>query len=134
MELSKQVISLEIAQRMDKLGIKGESYFVWIDVTDNYNVKPELCKRHENQKDTKGTYGGNGFKHEGPWEQKYYPAYTVAELGEMFAEQGEIEMPKWNARLKKWERELAKGGWISEDTEANARGLLLCYLKENNLI
>lgn len=117
MELSKQVISLEIAQRMDKLGVKGESLFKW------WNKNLFYCEHMDKRT---GVY------------QNGIPAYTVAELGEMLPhyidEIGYISLPDRIGQGKTWFTGIAQKFADNANTEANARGLMLCYLKENNLL
>lgn len=119
MTLQQQVISLEIAQKLRELVVKQESLFYW-----TYCPKEHMDIEWVNVL----TYGRNNYLPE------TVSAFTVAELGEMFSKEGEMEYPKYNARINKWERELLKGGWISCDTEANSRGKMLIYLLENDLI
>lgn len=115
MPKEKQVVSLEIAQRMDKLGIKGESLFCMDSYGDIYDRKRDSLDDSE----------------------KYYPAYTVAEMGEMLPkffvsgkeENGGPYFCKDDCVTNKMTNEI-----IFADSEAKARGLLLCYLKENNLL
>lgn len=131
MPKEKQVVSLEIAQRLHKLGVKGESIFYWSipnpEMASNEKERIVLDKYCEVQLCHKQT----------DWGEKFdaLPAYTSAELGEMLPVQyvnypTRISTTEWH-----WLEPCDMGfkDNISE-TEANARGLLLCYLKENNLI
>lgn len=61
-------------------------------------------------------------------------AISVGELGEILKEitnglECKLNMPLWNFYRKKWSW---CNGW--GDTEANARGLLAIYARENGLI
>lgn len=116
MELSKQCISLEIAQRMDKLGIKGESLFVWYEHC-SLNQIPHIMYVNDPRNFCVSS-------------SQPIPAYTTAELGEML-NRGRITT-EWG--LNCICRVISGEDVFEADTEANARGLMLCYLIENNLI
>ena len=120
MTLEQQVSSLEISKRLKELGIKSDSQFWWIEMSD---MKPVLCSI-----ESKGQLPTYSILDS-------YNAFTVAELGEM--------LPVGIYSVKE------KEGWyclsdsedfeeilepIHADTEANARGKMLIYLLENKLI
>lgn len=126
MELKQQVISLEIAQRLAKLGIKGESLYWWqIDRTGGVELR--YGKTNDN-------FGLSVIE--------WYPAYSVAELGEMLPWMIKKIPPFAYLKIEKdhhgW---IIKYEWDGEvtaeevgDTLADAMGLMACYLKENNLL
>lgn len=133
MELESQLSSLELSNKLEKLGVKQESLYKW-------NV-PELTDEEKEK--------GHGYLDselvpklytEDQWEaytedyippsSKMYSAFTVAELGEMLKEIDE-PMP-WHANGYWWFYEGETQ--VSIDTEANARAKMLIYLLENKLI
>src|ERR1700691_6411923 len=133
MKLSDQVCSLEQSKRLDELGVKRESLFFYQNNT--YNDGEECIELMINE--CRNNYGENVIDNsecENENNQKY-PAYTVAELGEM--------LPPWTSSDK-----LKNLNWLcitidknSEDNysasslkEANARAKLLIYLIENDCI
>lgn len=64
MELSKQVLSLELAKEMKELGFRQNAYWTW----------------YENSGKGKLMHNPEGYR---GFEEKSFDAYTVAELGEM---------------------------------------------------
>lgn len=138
MKLEQQVTSLEISKRLKELGVKQESYFWWELQHENVLSTGSILRLPSKIVDIhyyNGTSPKTGF----------ISAFTVAELGEMF--------PKW---VSSWcdvenyeengekygrtyvcgrEQEMKKGEQFFVDlTEADARGKMLVYLLENNLI
>lgn len=134
MKLEKQVVSLELAKKLKKLGVTQQSLFYWFNgeiffEKDNLWISP--------------------FKKAG------YSAFTASELGEMLPQ--EIERPNPNYEGKygadPYKNELNflsyNGGhpcytygydlewgpdYLDEDTEADARAKMLIYLIENKLM
>lgn len=129
MNLSQQVISLELAKRLKELGVKQESHFNW-------NVETEEGKES----------GVIEIYTEAEWEafaednlpsdSEMYSAFTVAELGELLKPMGrsiESAMPFWNG--KKWYSEyFGDEPAIEATTEAGARAAMLIYLIKNKLM
>ena len=135
MNKEKQVISLELARKLKKLGVKQESLWHWSRIATgdgkkgqitkakllpDWEIQPELTEKD-------GVYR--------------YSAFTVAELGEMLPEQAYSEKIKgfWFCR-DKW-RKYKYGGSKSRSqsikdgkTEANTRAKMLIYLLENGLL
>jgi len=129
MELSQQVVSLDLAKRLEKLGVKQESLFKW-------------CERV--QFDSEGPIAGG-------WQiiptaniptdesdiQQAISAFTVAELGKMLPVQVEGRFFQYDKsdlthRISYYNQDLF---YLQEaDTEANVRAKMLCYLLQNNLI
>lgn len=133
MELEKQLVSFENAKRLKELHVDTETEFLWAS-----HVRGEIfiqCSpKDEISKSTSILFNF-------PNLYTTYPAFTVAELGEM--------LPKYifSAKLgniKEW----TCGAWsagapgskqqerlplIYGDTEADARATMLIYLVENNL-
>jgi len=110
MNIQKQVISLELARKLKKLGVKQESrwYYNVYDAKTTLDIAKDNC-------------GG---------DERFYSAFTVAELGEMLPKDfmSYKRYDKWTCgehRINKWE---------SAETEADARARMLIYLLENGLI
>ena len=107
MELSKQVVSLPLAQKMKELGFEQESLFYI-------------------------TNAGTILHNPPPKPLKCYSAYTVAELGEMRPD-GYFAYRRGSSWFTgKDLHQIAVA--VASDTEANAKATLAIYLKENNLL
>lgn len=120
MELQKQVTSLELSKRLEKLGMSQDSYFGWYETLDNDIVL------------------GHHLEYANP----LYSAYTVAELGELlpgningwyFTTQKGLMGNLWYCSVLKMvtNRQVMS---FEADTEVEARGLLIEYLLTNNLL
>lgn len=117
MNLQSQVTSLEISKRLKDLGEKQESLFFYIPlVGGGYQI--ELMK----------TMSGRS---------KDISAFTASELGEMLPDLTKCwrydYMENDTDRVWKWHCEFDHNN-ESADSEADARGKMLIYLLENNLI
>lgn len=120
MELSKQVTSLEISKKLNDLWVKKDSIYVWVLFLTGREKEWQL--RHT---PTQDTYN---------FRDSRISAFTVAELWELMKTEN----------MSSWYSEEWCGWWAEclnvygkvreEDTEANARWLLLIYLIENKLI
>ena len=136
--LQKQVCSLELSQKLKKLGVPQESLWTWQKTTRGY----VLCQYTYEK--TPSNEGDNR-----------YSAYTVAELGEMLplvvtTKSGEdhylncFRASKWTNgedELLSWSIGYENGVFTNEEvqiqeakTEADARAKMLIYLLENKLI
>jgi len=111
MKIQQQVISLELAQKLKKLGCKQDSLWWWIDPNIK-GLEPYLA---DHKKKTTG---------------ETYPAYSVAELGEM--------LPRGYASHKLGDEwyclATEKDRDCSSKSEANARAKMLIYLLENGIL
>jgi len=128
MELTKQVVSLDLAKRLKELGVKQKSVFVWALDSEKWNL---LWTGNE--------YGVDGY-------QEYACAFTVAELGEMLPGSFETEDYWVQLRSTKSSNGTVYGitGYrlkgtveiemLTAPTEADARAKMLVYLLENKLI
>lgn len=149
MKLQKQVTNKDISKRIKELGVKQDSLFYYskLDLKDweiEQGVEEYSCDY----------FGGQEYKEED------ISAFTVAELGEMLPEQ--ILWKNWDSERdeylvlsysKEWSvfrgeptgsknwvvtlksnKEDNVHHYIIADTEADARGKMLIYLLENNLI
>ena len=125
MKLEQQVCSLELAKRLQELGIKQDSLFWWLD-----GERPEL----------RYLYNFTGQ------EKKKYSAYNVAELGEILPD-NYFTRKHFGSGTKRWHwqvyhgyeetsvnGELIASDMYTSDTEADARAKMLVYLLENNLL
>ena len=132
--LNQQLVSLELAQKMKEFGFKQESFFVWLhSKVDN---KATILENLNMDLDTENF--------------KYFSAYTVAELGEMLPDNIKANSNSYWLKTAKTKLSTDQtyhvvyyednhpidGEVISftADTEADARGKMLIYLVENNLI
>lgn len=124
MEISKQVCSLELAQKLKELGVKQESYFHWKHNTESPEGPIDQWVLVD--------YGGSFFS------KSYYhvSAFSVAELGEMLpnnttvVKNADRYFPQ-NFRLGITRPDLHH---LDDDTEADVRAKMLIYLIENKLI
>ena len=122
MKLEQQVVSLEIAKRLKELGVEQESYLLWA-MTEFGNW---LVMNH----------------HQAENYKQRFPAYTVAELGEMLPDKFDGYMFGYNPSIKKWwvqppyenPEDKENDIIINADTEADARGKMLIYLIDNGLL
>ena len=113
MDLSKQVISLELAQKLKDLGVKQESLFCW---------KPD-----------------GGWHLSQKFGQHSISAFTVAELGDILSSTSynwqnakyDHEAAKGRWFISDYSNKLPVQ---VEETEADARAKMLVYLIENKLI
>jgi len=111
MKKEKQVVCLELAKRLEELGIKQESICCWWkSEVDGWRVlyDPTTIYRIEG-----------------------YNAYTVAELGEILPYY--VHSYKEDARSRRWCCNEGDKQCFS-NTEANARAKMLIYLVECNKI
>ena len=133
MNLENQVTSLELSKRLEKLGVKQESLFVWVESVDTIGYGGELGKT------------GEWFlrmSHKPEPNKSVIPAYTVAELGGMFPPRTKTVRHKNGGWYCNWEddvlatahveREFYTDTW--DEIEVNARAKFLVYLIENKFI
>lgn len=130
MKLEQQVTSLEISKRLKELGVKQESLFWWGSAIPGAGIL---------KRDSDFSLSSMPVKLNGNWKG-FYSAFTVAELGEMLPEgyatyvaphQKKIPPAKWKC-IFPMPHNLEKD--VFADTEADARGKMLVYLLENNLL
>lgn len=141
MELESQVTSLEISQKLKMLGVKQESYFVW------------LCNRPQRRNEEKWE-----IKKTEDWKLEnvfdWYPAFSCSELGEMLPKGlvGRNGYPGTALHIGRkypddwfcgysfvcdYDNKPSYFHWDcceEADTLADAMGKMLCYLYENGLI
>ncbi len=150
--LEWQLSNLELSKKLKELEVKQESLFYWEEVVDEDNLKPEL--KYIDIKYTKDKFGeyDGGRK----WQQKYYSAFTVAELFDKLPNGFFLGKDEDNGYYcgcclefieeinPKFYKKLDEKfyGWLEEFAEeqtedknpANALAKMLIYLKENKLI
>lgn len=112
MKIENQCVSLELAKRLNELGIKQESFFHW-----SYQWKNHPTLKRKTQ--------SNNLK------KLSISAFTVAELGEM--------LPYYSYETIKsinWVEFRCDHFHMSfrHDNEANARALMIIWLIENGFI
>jgi hypothetical protein len=135
MSVEKQVVSLELAKEMEKLGFKQESLWYWVRVDLEFKLS-----------------NNKYYKHITSDPNEHYSAYTVAELGEMLPSYIKPPLPCYDIERIKTERngghyicyfkeiQTYNNGTIqmirefSEQTEANARAKMLIYLERKGLL
>lgn len=145
MKIENQVTSLELSKQLKEVGVPQESLF-YRDKTGN--IFPEYNWTDVQETDPEGY---------GIIKENWYSAFIVAELGEMLPYA--IQIPRkgslWLELVKNGERPGIGRKWeamytgvedqqgeseclpwpvCSAETEAEARGLLLLYLKKQGLI
>ena len=129
MNLSQQVVSLDLAKRMKELGAPQESLFYWYFHSGNGDgLKTWFYIPRSMWSIVQGR--------DGNFDNSYISAYAAAELGEMLPE------GYWTVkRDNKWwgfegetENEGQEDSLSCADIESNARAKMWIYLKENNLL
>ncbi len=138
MELPQQVCSLDLAKRLQELGVKQESLFWWI----------QQVQEHLERNGTVTFIPTESWVvNDRPGSADSYSAFTVAELGEILPESIHVSGAPFHLRITHGTRAVhhwAIGytnydaswwpGLIDEKNEANGRAKLLVYLLENNLL
>ena len=131
MTIEEQVTSLELSKKLKELGVKQESLFYW--------------KTYEpDQFDTVPHPKIINFKEEpGFSENSLYSAFTVAELGMLFADLGSMRRKPlifsgyiWKSKQFSCRHFYASDSIKQFDapTEADARAEMLIYLLEKQLL
>ena len=132
--LEQMVVSVELAKRMKELGFPQETYFHWLKEAWNGDVKTLAEQKFF-------------IYHFDEWQDSQEPsarlnfaAPTSGEIGELLPDWAySFRVNKDNAmayKKQKWHWCEWKDGipTVYADTEAEARGLMWCYLKERGLI
>lgn len=133
MKLEDQVTSLELSKKLKELGVKQESYFYWLQYTQNGKLINRIVPEESTH----------------PTLDKRFSAFTVAELGEMLPDLIRTEPNELVGtgttyltiqKVGLWEvgYTLANGEMVFDSTEdqseANARAKMICYLIEQGLM
>ena len=116
MELKEQVVSLALAKQLKEIGVQQESLHIWQQTTgDEWYVNDSLLF---------------------DWGSEAYPAYTVAELGELLPRCYISWATPQNGEAKWWCRRMEQHFVTHEETptfmaatEADARAKMLIYLE-----
>jgi hypothetical protein len=123
MNLEEQVCSLELAEHLQELGVKGKGLFSWFHKWEGSSDK-------DAGKDNVWLTTDKGYN-----EKWLCYAFTVAELGEMLPEWVECrktyDKNHWQCE---WERHTSSPIFKTAATEADTRAKMLCFLLENQLI
>jgi len=138
MELPQQVCSLELAKRLQELGVKQASLFWW---------RQQVQEHLERNGTVTFVPTESWVVNDRPGSADSYSAFTVAELGEILPESIHVSGDPFHLRITHGTRAVnhwAIGytnydaswwpGLIDEKNEANGRAKLLVYLLENNLL
>lgn len=134
MNLEQQVISLELAKKLNELGVEQESLFYWVNLDTNWvltivNKYEYIFNFNNNTSDILSL--------------KHYSAFTVAELGEMLPPAIDkyylISRKADNIYLVYYEDypqdyDIPYLIYFEDKKEADARAKMLIYLLENKLI
>lgn len=134
MNLSDQVISLELAKRLKELGVKQESIFYHVRAIDDWQITSVITEKDK-------IYWQHSVLDILPME--YYSAFTVAELGEMLPGMIKIEgddlFLTMDCDRHPYYQSMNYIPMLSidtndEDSEADARAKTLIHLIENGLM
>ena len=150
MKLEEQVVSLELAKKLKKLGFKQEGLFSWSNCNIAYRYEDIACSYvqkldkltliYEENIPEKQFFGSEDDELDAD-EKEVYSAYTPAELGEMLPAYFDSnhylyiwkdDKDLWRIHYTEWG--IVTNFVIEKDTEANARAKMLIYLKEKKLI
>ena len=120
MELTKQVTSRELSEKLKKLGVPQKSVFSWYIPVFNGDMVFKFARVDTEKIDND--------------DIKWCSAFTVAELGKILPKDFHLSMYRtisggWGFDIDKVEQTVKYA-----DTEAECRGLMLLYLLENKLI
>lgn len=125
MQIKKQVCSLELAKRLQKLGVNRDSIFLWDERNGGCKLVFDIT-------------GLTPYTHQ-------IRAFTVAELGEIlstcrfWSEHFELTLGVYHTGTFrnfycKTEQDSHSDKHLEAETEADARAKMLIYLLENKLI
>ena len=129
MKIENQVTSLELSKKLKELGFEQESLFRHLVTISGFE---KIESSYHYRKKFEDVFGK---------VVEEYPAYTVAELGEMLPRyikdnyENTLTMYKCDAGYHveySCEKQLLR--FEQAETESDARAKMLIYLKENNLL
>lgn len=129
MNIEQQVVSIDLARRLEELGVKQDSYFYWTICDD--------C--------TKATGVEEATLQDGKNHGNNYSAFTVAELGEILPKEisyegfahylvCETSGTGWHIYYRQHEDNKFIPACRTDEEETNARAKMLIYLIENGLM
>lgn len=130
MKLEQQVVSPELAKRLDDLGFKQDSLYKWYGKFPMFSEKEVLMSKRDQEEFADKTILSGTAQDLIP----KYAAYTVAEL-DSFLPHG-VEMGKDEAGNPwvSYRSFVGKEYGCGDENGANARAKMLIYLLENKLI
>lgn len=128
MELSKQVVSLPLAQKMKEMGFGQEGLFVWVPPFPFFNEETRLTSKI----DFESKLTTSSLSNEARDIVKTYSDYTIAELGKILPDGYFAYKHGSSWFTKKDLHQIAIA--VTSNTETNAKATLAIYLKENNLL
>ena len=119
-----QISNLELSEKLEKLGVKQESLFWWIRMSNKRLKKRWYCTSYSD-----GKTPMNDLEID-----RFYSAFTVAELGKELKKYT-FSLPIFNILNKRdiWFTPIIGFPRMENENEANARAMLLIYIKENKL-
>ena len=124
MNIQNQVVSLELAKQLKKLGVEQESQFYWVRIAGKWKVQ--------------WFNFGKKFSEEVAKRKDLISAFTVAELGEMLEKTKQINFIKAYLSVMDLEEYHIKNDYAlmahNLMTQPNISAEMLIYLIENNLI
>ena len=123
MKLEQQVCSLELAKRLQELGVNAVSYFSFVNSPNGRHDKFDVMQVSPTGKKN---LLANGYD--------VIAAFTVAELGELLPVNVNTRRHPIAARFFLCVLNESDKTWEGADTEADARAKMLAYLIENQLI
>lgn len=153
MRLEDQVVSLELSKKLKELGVKQESYFVYF-VSRKFHRQDLGVDIISNQQKVLMSWEDfveqEEYTEDRADEFELYPAYSVAELGEMLPG---LKEPKHGVHFWIQEHKNRDNSWTIKymtaeysgvgehkqviagiKSEADVRAKMLIYLLENNLL
>jgi len=140
----KHVTSLEISKRLKELGVKQESEFYWVPIDTHGNCQLRNLDglyKHWSE------FISSSYEFV-DWKRKEcYSAFLASELGEMLPEMLPVNyrfdgtphgwltcqrVGMWEVGYEKYDGTVMNS--CDSQTEADARGKILIYLIENNIL
>ena len=113
MTLESQVASLELCKRLKELGVKQESYFIWIESLHENRIVQSSNTPHETR--------------------IICSAFTSAELGEMLPSMTPSKLADTSVTERRWSCGMYPDDFRAQ-TEADARAAMLIYLIKQKLV
>jgi len=141
MNISDQVCSIELAQKLKQLGVKQESLFYWQNQPYNDGTDDIVLMINEIHNDRNSNTIINTECETD--DHPKYAAFTVAELGAMLPyEVNERFLIIEKCFCNLWQLKYSDEDYLREsviveikdESEANARAQMLIYIIENKLI
>ena len=144
MKLEDQVISLKLAKKLKKLGVRQESLFYWCIIDNGVDGEQDIIPLTEKEMDYYDDVLGSVEYTE------IASAFTVAELGEMLPEEIIVTNrfddkniyfldfckfeDRWDVSYKNDILKKVTQCYVNGRTEANARAQMLVWLVENGYL